>query len=329
MRRREFITLVGSAATAWPFVARAQQPERMRRVGVLMPASESDPEGQQRITAFQRGLDELGWRQGRNVHIDYRWGARTPDLLSGYAAELVNLTPEAILAGTTAAAVAVKRATTAIPIVAALVIDPIGLGLVASHARPGGNVTGILASLDVLPGKQLEILREMVPRMSMTGMLVNVDNPQNLEQSREAAAAAGKLGIKLVVVEVRSADDLDVSLGSLARHQVEAVLLSPDPFLSAERRRIAGWAVTARVATMYSESYNVADGGLVSYGVNRSENFHRAAAFVDKILRGTKPDELPVELPTKLELAVNLKTAKALGLAIPQSILLRADEVIE
>jgi len=241
----------------------------------------------------------------------------------------VRLKPRLILDGQTAAAVAAKQVTTTIPIIAAQLIDPVGFGLVVSEARPGGNVTGILASLDSLPGKAIEILREIAPQASRIGVLVNVSNPQNPGQARDATVATANSAVNVVPVEVRSVDDLDTAFATLARERVQAVLVLPDSLFAAERRRIATLAIAGRLPTMSSERYYVEEGALISYGVNRQESYHRAAAYVDKILKGAKPEDLPVELPTKLELVINLKTAKELGLTVPPELLRRADEAIE
>jgi putative ABC transport system substrate-binding protein len=328
MKRREFIALVGAAA-AWPLGARPQQGDRVRRIGVLTWLAENDQPAVAHNAAFRDRLRELGWIEGRSLHIDFRWASGNSDLLTTYAEELVNLNPEVILAGVTTCAIALKRATKTIPIVVALVYDPVGLGLVSSQARPGGNVTGILSSVDSLPGKQIEILREAAPHVIKLGILINTANAQNPIQARDAETAAQKTPVKILRVEVQSPDALDLVFDTLVREGAQAALVLPDPMFSKERGRIAKLATARRLPTMYSENYNVEDGGLISYGYNRRENYRRAAAFVDKLLKGAKPADLPVELPSKLELAINLRTAKALRLTIPPALLARADEVIE
>jgi ABC-type uncharacterized transport system substrate-binding protein len=278
---------------------------------------------------FAERMQELGYASSRDIDIVYRYAdgdlARLPALVN----ELVRIKPDVLIAVNTQAAIAMRQATAAIPIVAPAVTDPVAFGLVASHARPGGNVTGILATLDTLPEKQLALAAEVIRGAVKMGMLVNAGFQPHaiMRQGTERAAAA--LAIKLVPVEVRLPDDLDAAFQSLAREHVEAVLVLQDPTSLAERRRIAMLAIAARLPTMFGFREYVEAGGLMSYGLDLRANFRRGADYVDRILKGTNPADLPVELPTKFELVINLKTAKAIGLTIAESFLVRADEVIE
>jgi putative ABC transport system substrate-binding protein len=281
------------------------------------------------VTGFAQRLQELGYVVGRDVDIVYRYADGDLARLPMLADELVRLKPDVLVAFSTQAAIAASQATAAIPIVAANVTDPVAFGLVASHARPGGNVTGTLATLDTLPEKQLALAAEVVPRAVKVGMLLNVGFQAHAVQRKGAEGAAAALAIKLMPVEVRLPDDLDAAFRSLARERVDGVLVLQDPMFLTERRRIAMLAIAARLPTMFGFREHVEAGGLMSYGIDLRANFRRAADYLDKILKGTKPSDLPVELPTKFELVVNLKTAKTIGLTIPESFLLRADEVIE
>jgi putative tryptophan/tyrosine transport system substrate-binding protein len=327
MKRRDFITLVGGAAVAWPLAVRAQNPAGRPLIAVL--ATGSLASASRLVNGFPQRMRELGYVEGKNVAIAYRYAdgdlARFPIL----AEELVRLKPDVIVVSNPAAAFAVKHETVTIPIVAATLTDPVGLGLVASHARPGGQVTGILSNLEGLPGKMLKLLRELVPGAARLGVLVNVGDPVDAIQRRDAEDAAAALPVKLVPAEARQPADLDTAFELLQREHVDAVSVLRNGMFLNERRRIAALAAAARLPAIYSFREHVEDGGLISYGINLRESWRRAAFYVDKILKGEKPGDLPVELPTKVELIINLKTAKALGLTIPQSLLLRADEVIE
>jgi putative ABC transport system substrate-binding protein len=281
------------------------------------------------MTAFAQRMQELGYGAGRDGDIGYRYADGDMARLPALADELVRLKPDVLVAFSTQAAIAASQATAAIPIVAANVTDPVGFGLVASHARPGGNVTALLATLDTLPEKQLAVAAEIVRGTVKMGMLLNPGSQAHTVQRKGAEGAAAALAIKLVPVEVRLPDDLDPAFQSLARERVDSVLVLQDPMFLTERRRIAMLAIAARLPTIFGFREHAEAGGLTSYGIDLRTNFRRAADYVDKILKGTKPADLPVELPTKFELVVNLKTAKAIGLMIPESFLLRADEVIE
>jgi putative ABC transport system substrate-binding protein len=326
MRRREFM-FVGGAAIAWPRAAFSQVSGRQPRVAVLTAASSENASNY--VNAFQQGMRELGYVDGQNVDIVYRYADGDLKRLPGLALELVRLVPEALICGNTPATFAIKQATATIPIVNTALTDPIGLGFVTSYARPGGQVTGILGSVDSLIGKQLELVLEVLPRAKRIGMLQNVSNPASAVHQRDAEAAAAALAIALVRIEVRSSVDLDTAFQRLMQERVEIALVNPDPLFISERKRIAALAAEARLPAMYPYRDHVDDGGLMSYGVNLSENYRRAAVLVDKILKGVRPGDLPVETPAKVELVINLKVASALRLTIPPSLLERADELIE
>jgi putative ABC transport system substrate-binding protein len=322
--RREFNSLLGGAAAAhWSGVAVAQISPRRPVIAVLIGGSLDY------ASALTQRIQELGYVAGRNVEIVYRYAhgdvARLPVLVD----EVVRLNPDIVVVTNTQAAIAMKQATSAIPIIAANLTDPIGFGLVASHARPGGNVTGILASLDTLPEKQLALAAEVIPGAVKIGILINAGFRPHAIHRKGAEAAAVALAIKLVPVEVRRADDLDTAFQSLERERVDGVLVLQDPLSLSERRRIAMLAIAGRLPTMFGFREHVEAGGLMSYGLDLRTNFRRAADFVDKILKGAKPADLPVELATKFELVINLNTAKLIGLEFPPIMLTRADEVIE
>lgn len=327
MRRRGFVGLVGGAA-AWPLAADAQQSGRVRRVGCLVTGS-PDSHGPF-VAAFRRRLGEMGYVEGRDLVFDLRWAQGELERLPALADELAGLAPDLVVTATSAAAVAARRAMPRVPIVSATLVDPIGVGLVASLARPGGNVTGVsLVSFETLLGKQLDLAREVIPGVREVGMLVNTRNPAALFQRDHAEAAAPGLGIRLTPVEVRSPEDLDVAFDALARQGSEMVLVLADALFITERRRIAALALAAGLPTMSGLRDMTEAGGLVSYGTDLGDNWRRAAYFVDRILRGAEPADLPVEQPDTYRLVINLETARALGLAIPPAFLARADEVIE
>jgi putative tryptophan/tyrosine transport system substrate-binding protein len=326
MRRRKVLLGLG-ATVAWPRAARAQQGGRVRRIGCLVSGS---PESHgQFVAAFRQRLEELGYREGRDITLELRWAEGRVERLPGLAAELASLKPEVVVTAIAAAAVAAKQAMPTVPVVSATLADPVGLGLVASYARPGGTVTGILFSLDTLLGKQLELAREMKPGTSRIGMLVNMRNPSNVAQRRDAEATAPALGIELAALDVRGPEDLEAALGTLTRAGSEFLLVPGDSIFVTERGRLAALATAAGLPMMAGLRDFAEAGGLVSYGIDLRENWRRAAYFGDRILKGADPADLPVELPAKYELVLNLKTAKALGLAILPTLLARADEVIE
>jgi putative tryptophan/tyrosine transport system substrate-binding protein len=324
-RRREFITLLGGAAVAWPLAARAQQPGKPPTIGFLgaNPSIES-----QRLAAFVQRLRELGWIEGRTVSIEYRWAEGRSERYAENAAELVRLKVDVIVTSTTPPSLAAKQATAVIPIVFAAANDPVGTGLVASLARPGGNVTGLANQMSDTSGKKLEFLREVVPGLRRLAIMANAGNPGSMLDMSEAQATARRLGLEVTTSEIRRAEDIVPAFEAL-RNRADALYLCPDALLNTNRIRINILAVGARMPTMHGHREYVEAGGLMSYGPNLASQFPRAADFVDKILRGAKPANIPVEQPTKFDLIINLTTAKALGLDIPPTLLARADEVIE
>jgi|SRR5262245_6308473 len=325
--RRNFLTLLGGAAAAWPLAARAQITTRRPLVAVLH--GQSSATATRDLAAFAQRIQELGYVEGRTVDIAYRYLNGDLSRLPALVDELVQLKPDIVVTSNTQSAVAVRQATASIPIVAVNVTDPVAFGLVASQARPGGNVTGILSTLDTLPGKQVELGAEVVRNAVKLGLLVNAGFQPHTIHRQGAEAAASALAIKLVPVEVRLPNDLDAAFQSLARERVDGVLVLQDPMFLTERRRIAMLALAVRLPTMFGYREHVEAGGLMSYGIDLRANYRRAADYVDKILQGTKPGDLPVELPTRFELIINLRTAKALGLDVPPTLIARADEVIE
>ena len=328
MRRREFITLLGGSVFGWPVAASAQQPEHMRRIGVLNSGAETDSEVQARDAAFGKRLNELGWIDGRNVHIDYRWGAGNVGRLQLFAKELVRLDPDVLVSVTTPATAALQAETHSVPIVFAMVSDPIGSGFVASLAKPGGNITGFINIEASLSGKWLELMHEIAPSVSCVAMLYN---PQTapyaqyyLDTFRTASAA---LSVEAIEAPVHSAAEIEAVMTKLGGGA--GLIVMPETFTVMYRETICALADRYRLPAIYPFRYFISSGGLLSYGVDTSDLLRGAASYVNRILRGAKPDELPVQLPTKFELIINLKTAKALGLTLPQSLLATADEVIE
>jgi putative ABC transport system substrate-binding protein len=324
MKRREFITLVGGATLAWPLAARAQQPGKLPTIGFLgVDATTWSPW----TAAFAERLRALGWIDGRTIAIEYRWSQARPERVAAIAAEFVRLKVDVIV--TYGSAVArVKQATAIIPIVFAISVDPVGGGLVASLARPGGNVTGLSQQAIDTAGKRLELLREVVPRLRRLAIMGNVGYPDAVLAMGEAQATARTLGLEVAPLEIQRAEDIAPAFEAL-KAQADALYVVIDALLNANRARIITLALGARLPTIFGTRDWVQSGGLMSYGPNFSDLFRRAAEYVDKILSGAKPGDLPVEQPTKFELIINLNTAKALGLTIPESFLLRADEVIE
>ena len=326
MRRREFITLLGGAA-AWPNSVAAQP--RARRELVAMLVSGTSDGYSDRVQAFRRGLEKLGYIEGRDLDIVERYSDGDPARLTALAGELVKLKPDVIVTTSTSSALAVKQATTVVPIVSAILTDPVGQGLAASEARPGGNVTGIQFTLKGLTGKQLDFAREVIPQTSSVGLLVHMENASNPPQRSDAEAAANASGIRLVPVDVDLADQLGVAFQAFASERVEWVIGLGDSLFVSERDQIAALAISLRLPTIFPDREFVAAGGLISYGIDNVANHERAAYYVDKILKGAKAGDLPIEFPTKLRLSINLKTAKILGLEVPAQLLAIADEVIE
>jgi putative ABC transport system substrate-binding protein len=329
MQRRRFILAALGGLLGVPFGVDAQPAGNARRIGYLSSGS-SSMAAPPVIDAFRQGLRDLGWVEGQNLVIDYRFAESSFDRLPDLAAELVRQNVEIIVATSTPAAVAAKRATTTIPVVMVNIGDPVGLGLIASLPRPGGNVTGISFSVGLeIIGKQLELLKETVPAVRRVAILSNPANPATAVAISNVKAAAQSLGLELKLLEVGAPDELDGAFAAMAREKVGAVLVVSDTMFGAQRARLADLAAKTRLPSMHGTRSNVEAGGLMYYGPNFPDQWRRGASFVDKILKGTNPADLPVEQPTKFELVVNLKTAKALGITIPQKVLARADEVIQ
>lgn len=328
MRRREFLWLLGSALA--PGLARAQEPVKVRRIGVLHLLAEADPEGQIWDAAFRKKLDELGWIDGRTVHIDYRWGAGSLDRLQLFAKELVRLNPDVLVGVTTPATAALQKETHAIPIVFSVVSDPVGSGFVASLARPGGNITGFINIEGSLGGKWLELMREVAPSVSRVGFLFN---PQTAPYARyyldAFRSAAATLKIEPMEMPFHSAAEIEAVMAKLGRERGAGLIVMPDTSATINRDAIISLADRDRVPVIYPFRLFATAGGLLSYGIDLADLLRGAATYVDRILRGAKPSDLPVQLPTKFEMIINLKTAKALGLTMPQSLLVSADELIE
>jgi len=325
LRRRDFITLLGGVTVAWPLAARAQQGKRpiVGFLGDSTPLAESE-----RAVAFARRLHDLGWIEGRTIAIEYRWADGRSDRLAEIAAEFARLKVDIIVTGGTPAVMAAKQAAPVIPIVFAAVGDPVGIGIVASLARPGGTVTGLSALTAALAGKRLELLREVVPNLRQLAIMVNVGNPLTVLELGELQAAARPLGLQLDTLEIRRPQDIASALDAV-KGRAEALYVCQDLLTRGSRLRINTLALAARLPVMHASREFIEAAGLMSYGPNFPDLYRRTADYVDKILRGAKPADLPVEQPTKFELVVNLTTAKVLGLEIPSSVLARADEVIE
>jgi putative ABC transport system substrate-binding protein len=327
MKRRDFITLLGGAA-AWPLAARAQEADRMRHIGVLMGASENNPEVQARLAAFLERFEKLGWAEGRNIHIEYRFALADPQI-EAVAKELVTLQPDVILAHGPFAAVALHRETRTIPVVFASIGDPIGFGLIASLARPGGNFTGLTTYEASIAGKWLAMLKEIAPSIKRAAVVGNRRTTNYDYYLHTIETAAQSFAIELVPTLVENAADIERAIGSFARLTQGGLVVLPDPTTTANSASIISQAAHHRVPAVYPIRFFVANGGLMSYGSDRVEELRQAATYVDRILKGQKPADLPVQAPTKFELAVNLKTARALGLTVPSTLLATADDVIE
>jgi putative ABC transport system substrate-binding protein len=329
VRRREFITLIGGAAASWPAVVRAQEPEPTRRIGVLTSSTRHDPASQARLGALQQGLQQLGWIDGRNVRIEYRWAAGDPDQLRRYAGELVALAPDVILANGSAAAALLRQATSAIPIVFTDVPDPVGAGFVDSLARPGRNVTGFMLFEYGMSGKWLELLKEIAPDVTRAAVLRDPSMTAGIGQFAAIQAVAPFVNVELHPLDVRDAPEIERTVPIFARASNGGLIVTSSPSAARNRDLIIKLAAIHRLPAVYSFRYYVAGGGLISYGPDPIDPFRRAATYIDRILKGEQPAELPVQAPTKYELVINLRTAKALGLEVPPTLLARADEVIE
>jgi putative ABC transport system substrate-binding protein len=328
LRRRDFITLLGGAV-AWPLSARAQQGDRVRRIGVLMPFDQNDPEQKRRLSAFIQALAGLGWADGRNARMDLRWHGDDANRITALAQELVGLQPDIILAGSTPATAAVQRETQTIPIVFANVSDPVATSIVARLDRPTGNITGFATSEASMGGKWLEPLSEIAPGLKRAAIMFNPDTSPASAYMSSLEAAARSLKIAPIIAPVHNDVEIETAIMALGREPGGGLVFMPDVFTTTHRTPIILTAARNNVPAVYALSDFVRDGGLLYYGVDRVDIWRRAATYVDRILRGEKPGDLPVQFPTKFEMVVNLKTAKALGLTVPPSIRLRADEVIE
>jgi putative tryptophan/tyrosine transport system substrate-binding protein len=329
IQRREFITLLGGAA-AWPFTARAEQPERMRRIGTLMFYAENDREGQTFVAAFREGLQKLGWVEGRNIQIDARWAALDAEATQRFAKELVALQPDLILSHNSPTTAAMLEQTHTIPILFAIVADPVGSGFVTSFSRPGGNATGFTTLEPTMAGKWLELLKEIAPRVNRAALLFNPATMPSIENFLSSfKAAAASLAVEAVTAPVRDASELESVVAAQAREPNGGLIALPDTFLAAHHPQVASLAAHYRLPAITPWRFNAELGGLLSYGLDVPDNFRRTAGYVDRILKGEKPADLPVQAPVKFELVINLKTAKALGLDVPLHLQQRADEVIE
>ena len=330
MRRRDFITLLGTAAVAWPLAARAQQADRVRRIAVVMGAySQADREGQARVTAFFDTLQRLGWMDGRNLRIEHRWGGGDVDRIKAAAAELVRSTPDVIVAASNPTLAELQRLTSTVPIVFAQVSDPVGSGFVVSLARPGANITGFQNFETAIGGKWLGVLKEAAPNLRRAAVLFGSDNAANVAFLHAAEAVAPTLAVEVTAIDVFGAVDIEQAITTFASQPDGGLIVVPNVYNSANRGSIFLLAARHRLPAVYPFRFFAAEGGLMSYGPDQIEQWRGAATYVDRILRGEKPAQLPVQAPTKYELVVNLKTAKALGLSIPPAFPLRADEVIE
>jgi putative tryptophan/tyrosine transport system substrate-binding protein len=329
MRRREFISLVGSAAVAWPLAARAQQPYRMRRMGVLLGNAENH-ETQSWVAALREELGKLGWTEGRNIEIDIRWAAADVASMKRFAKELVALQPDLILTQSTPAAGAMLEQTHTIPVVFVLIADPVGSGYVASLPRPGGNATGFTPIVSSLGGKWVELLKEIAPRLARVTLLFNPPTATFIQAYLSPfKAAAASVGVEAIVAPVNGVPELQSQVTTQAREPNSGLVVIPDTFTQAHLAEIAALAARYRVPAVYWSRSFPEIGGLISYGPYLVDEFRRAASYLDRILKGEKPSDLPVQAPVKFELVINLKTAKAFGLEVPATLLARADDVIE
>jgi putative tryptophan/tyrosine transport system substrate-binding protein len=330
MQRREFITLLGGAAAAWPLAARAQQAERMRRIGVMIQLAETDQEGQDRLAAFRKELERLGWKVGKNLQIDYRFGTSNDERAHVAAAELLNLAPDVIFANSSVSLRAAQQGTRTVPIVFTTVIDPVAQGFVASLAHPGGNTTGFSYIESSVGGKWLDLLKEIAPRVSHVAFMFNPRRgPYGVDISRFVEEAAQRLAVQYVAASVYEPAEIETVMTTLARQPGGGLIVSPDAFTVTHGQDIIDIAARDGLPAIFAERNFATAGGLISYGADYIEHFRQAATYVDRILRGEKPADLPVQQPTKFDLVINLKTAKALGLTVSSSMQLLADEVIE
>jgi ABC-type uncharacterized transport system substrate-binding protein len=329
VQRREFITLLGGAAATWSVAARAQKAARLRRVAVLMLYAENDGEGQLRARAFRDGLEASGWKIGTDLQIDFRWGVGDLEWIRSTVSDLMKFAPEVILANSDQTAAATQSASRTIPIVFIGSSDPVAEGFVQSLARPGGNMTGFSVVEPTLGPKWLELLKEIAPRVTRVAVLFNPLNSGSVLLSRAAAEGAKKFGLEVVAAPILSAEEIEAAAEMAAKQPNGGLIVPPDPTIVGHRKLIVELAARHRLPTVYALRSFVSEGGLISYGINIPELFRQAAGYIDRILRGDKPEDLPVQGPTKFELLINLKAAKGLGIDVPPTLLARADEVIE
>jgi putative tryptophan/tyrosine transport system substrate-binding protein len=329
VKRREFISLLGGTVIAWPLATRAQQGERLRRIGVLMSLDADDKQGQARLAAFLQGLQELGWTDGRNVRIDIRWGSGDAGRSRRHAAELVELAPDVILASGGSIVGPLLQATSTVPIVFTQTPDPVGAGFVESLARPGGNATGFLIFDYSLGGKWLELLKEIAPRVTRAAVIRDPATPQGIGQFSAIQSLAPSLSLQVTPLNARDAGDIERAIAAVDRNPNSGLIVTGSNLALVHRELIVTLAARYNLPAVYPLGFFVTAGGLISYGPDGIDPHRRAAAYVDRILKGEKPADLPVQAPTKYELAINLKTAKTLGLEVPTTLLARADEVIE
>jgi putative ABC transport system substrate-binding protein len=328
-RRRDFISLLGGAAVAWPLVARAQQPERIRRVGILTPLNADDPEAQRRHAALLQGLQQLGWTDSQNIRIDARWSGGNASLTRKYAEELARLAPDVIVATGSAGVEPMLQATRTVPVVFVIVPDPVGAGYVDSLAHPGGNATGFLMFEYDLSAKWLELLKQIAPNVTRAAVLRDAAISSGIGQFAVIQSVARSVGVDVSAISLRDGAEIERSIAAFARAPNGGLILTAGALSSVHRDLIIALAARHKLPATFQERLYAAAGGLVSYGPNFLDQFRRAAGNVDRILKGEKPADLPVQAPTKYELVINLKTAKALGLTVPETLLARADEVIE
>jgi ABC-type uncharacterized transport system substrate-binding protein len=329
MRRREVITLLGGAAAGWPLTARAQQRDRVRQIGVLMTYADNDPEGQTRLAAFLKTLSEIGWIDGRNCQILIRWSAGDLERMRSIAKELVALAPDVMIVMSTPALVLVQRETKTIPIVFIQISDPVGAGFAESMSRPGGNMTGFANFEASMGGKWIELLKEVAPNVSRVAVLMHTGIASHLEFLQAAQDAAPSVGARVTAADVHDRSDVERAIGAVTSQGNDGLIVLPDPIFSTLRDSIAKLTADFRLPAIYPFRFYAQAGGLLSYGIDQIDQWRGTARYVDRILKGEKPGDLPVQAPTKFEMVINLKTAKALGLTIPGTVLARADEVIE
>ena len=329
MRRRDFVKAIASSSVAWPLAARAQQTDQVRRVGVLMNVSPEHPEGQPFVAAFRQALRQLGWTEGRNIRIDIRWGENDVERDRKYAAELVALAPDVILAAGTLSVTALERASHTLPIVFVEVSDPVGAGVVTNLAHPGGSTTGFMLFEYSLSAKWIELLKQVAPNVGRAAVIRDATNPAGIAQFGAIRTTASSLGVDVSPIDIRDAGDIERSIADLARSPNAGLVVTPSAISSPHIAQIVTLAARYKLPAVYSDHFVPVRGGLMSYGPERIDQFRHAADYVDRILKGERPANLPVQAPTKYELVINLKTTKALGLTIPPGLLAAADQVIE